>query len=54
MPKSASPSKILDQASTSAKARFFYMGVFALQRRKDELSQQKPARSSLDKKTIRK
>lgn len=34
MPKSASPSKIADSASTSAKARFFYAGVFTLMKRK--------------------
>lgn len=53
MPKSASPTKVEDLASTSTKARFFYAGVFALLRRK-ELSQPKAARSSQDKKSIKK
>ncbi len=30
MPKNTSPVKVVDTASTSAKARFFYAGVFAL------------------------
>jgi len=54
MPKSSSPSKIVDAASTSAKAKFFYIGAFAMLKRKDQLSQPRPTRQSQDKKAIRK
>ena len=54
MPKSASPTKQEELPSTTAKARFFYAGVFALEKRKEELSQPKPARPSQDKKSIKK
>jgi hypothetical protein len=54
MPKAASPSKVLDLASTSTKARFFYAGVFALQRRKEELSNPKAIGSSQEKKSVKK
>jgi len=35
MPKSSSPAKAVDPATTSAKARFFYTGVFAMLKRKE-------------------
>jgi hypothetical protein len=54
MPKGASPSKIEDSQAASQKAKFFYTGVFAILRRKEELSQTKPARPSQDKKSIKK
>jgi hypothetical protein len=55
MPKSSSPEKTAEQASTSAKARFFYAGVFALNQRKGESSQPKQTKStSQDKKTTTK
>lgn len=53
MPKSATPNKVEDLASNSAKARFFYAGVFALLRKKD-VNQPKPSSSSLEKKTMKK
>lgn len=49
MPKNSSPSRV-DSTATTTKAKFFYAGVFALRRRKDELSQQKSQKSSIDKK----
>jgi hypothetical protein len=50
MLKSGSPTKIEEKASSSAKARFFYAGVFALLRRKEELSQPRSAKNSQEKK----
>jgi len=53
MPKAVSPIKVLEQGSASAKARFFYAGVFALQREREWLKKQKPPKSPLDKKPIK-
>ncbi len=49
-----SPNKFAELPYTSAKARFFYAGIFALQRRKQELSQSKPTNTSPNKKVIKK
>ena len=49
MPRNLSPQRAESTAAT-AKAKFFYAGVFALLKRKEELNQQKSQKSSIDKK----
>lgn len=50
MQRNASPQRTQSTVAT-AKAKFFYAGVFALLRRKEELSQQKSQKKSIDKKS---
>jgi len=50
MQRNASPQRAQSIVAT-AKAKFFYAGVFALLRRKEELSQQKSQQKSIDKKS---
>jgi len=52
MLKSSSPTKFEELPSTSIKAKFFYTGVFALTKRREELSQPKSTRPSQDKKSM--
>jgi hypothetical protein len=52
MPKSTSPIKAEDLPSASAKAKFFYKGVFTLTRKREEVSPPKQGKStSQDKKS---
>jgi len=54
MLKNSSPPKVVETVGTSAKARFFYAGVFAMEKKKEQLSQPRSASQSQDKKSIRK
>lgn len=49
MQRNMSPQRVESTAAT-AKAKFFYAGVFALLKRKGEISQQKSQKSSIEKK----
>jgi len=54
MLKNSSPAKVVETTSTSAKAKFFYAGVFAMEKNKEKLSPPRASSRSHDKKSIRK
>jgi len=54
MLKNSSPAKVVETTSTSAKAKFFYAGVFAMEKNKEKLSPPRASSRSQDKKSIRK
>ena len=54
MPKITSPSKVEETPSTSAKAKFFYTGVFAIKHMGEVIPRQQSKSISKEKKAVKK